>query len=70
MASWNHFYSRVLHFAAFDVNLFVPPTVLYVDIAGNEVSLEYLLNWIEMNAELLSHQHMSPSIRAPKRYYI
>lgn len=48
VASWNHFSSRVFHFATFDVNLFLPPTVLYVDVAEDEDPLITLhICWVE-----------------------
>ena len=49
VASWNHFYSRVFHFATFDVNLFLPPTVLYVDVAEDEDPLITLSIFVELN---------------------
>lgn len=32
MASWNHFCSRMLHFATFDGNVFLPPAVLCFEV--------------------------------------
>lgn len=52
--------SLLLHFATFDVNLFLPPTVLYIDVARKmkrALVTTWVLSWIEMMEELPSHKH-------------